>query len=94
MSLNKLFQDRINVIHGDIQDQADLLRKADVIVLNNVFEFFVDSDLQVKIWHLLKLMLKKGCQIVSLPPLNQALANINVSWPFLLQFFLFFISNM
>ncbi|KAJ7417205.1 hypothetical protein WISP_65980 [Willisornis vidua] len=36
------FIDRIKVVHADIRTQASLLQEADVVVMNNVFEYFLD----------------------------------------------------
>ena len=40
--------DRVELIHGDICNQSDLLNSVDVIVLNNVFECFHDNEEQVR----------------------------------------------
>jgi hypothetical protein len=42
--------DRAQVIQADIRDRADLLKAADVIILNNVFEFFFEHDQQAAFW--------------------------------------------
>lgn len=42
--------DRSEVVHGDIRDNAKLLASADVVVLNNVFEFFFEHDKQAALW--------------------------------------------
>ena len=41
--------DRVRVICSDICNQASLLQEADVIVLNNVFEFFCSPDDQARL---------------------------------------------
>lgn len=40
--------DRVELVHGDICNQSDLLNSVDVIVLNNVFECFHDNKEQVR----------------------------------------------
>ena len=40
--------DRVELVHGDICNQSDLLNSVDVIVLNNVFECFHDNEEQVR----------------------------------------------
>lgn len=43
--------DRIQVVCSDICNQASLLQEADVIVLNNVFEFFCSPEDQARyVW--------------------------------------------
>lgn len=39
---------RVKVINDDVRHQAQLLHTADVIVLNNVFEFFCSLQEQAK----------------------------------------------
>ena len=39
---------RIKIVHDDILNQAELLHCADVIVMNNVFEFFCSLEEQAK----------------------------------------------
>ncbi|XP_054056680.1 uncharacterized protein LOC128909275 [Rissa tridactyla] len=42
------FIDRIKVVHADICTEASLLQKADVVVMNNVFEYFLDRQEQAR----------------------------------------------
>ena len=39
---------RVKVVHADVRHQAQLLHTADVIVMNNVFEFFCSLEEQAK----------------------------------------------
>ena len=39
---------RVNVVNADVRHQAHLLQSADVIVMNNVFEFFCSLEEQAK----------------------------------------------
>lgn len=41
--------DRVQVVCSDICNQASLLQEADVIVLNNVFEFFCSPENQARL---------------------------------------------
>ena len=41
-------EDRIQVICSDICSQASLLQEADIIILNNVFEFFSSPEDQAR----------------------------------------------
>ncbi|TSO25194.1 Bromodomain adjacent to zinc finger domain protein 1A [Bagarius yarrelli] len=41
------FSDRIQVIHADICSQTELLQNADVLIMNNVFEYFMEPKDQL-----------------------------------------------
>lgn len=46
---------------------------ADVVVLNNVFEFFLPVDEQIRTWKILREHLTKpGCVLVTVPSLEEA----------------------
>lgn len=38
----------LQVVHADICTEASLLQKADVVVMNNVFEYFLDRQEQAR----------------------------------------------
>ena len=40
--------DRVQVVHSDVCLQAELLQSADLIILNNVFEFFCSLEEQAR----------------------------------------------
>jgi len=40
--------DRVLVVHSDVRQQKDLLLMADVVVLNNVFEYFCSLEEQAE----------------------------------------------
>ncbi|ELW63180.1 Bromodomain adjacent to zinc finger domain protein 1A [Tupaia chinensis] len=40
------FTDRIKVLHADIRTQGSLLQNADVVIMNNVFEYFLNETEQ------------------------------------------------
>lgn len=50
MLAQRKMTDRADVVHGDIRDHAALLKSADVVVLNNVFEFFFEHEKQAAFW--------------------------------------------
>lgn len=77
-------QDRVQVVGGDIQEQAEIVRAADIIVLNNVFEFFMPPAVQARIWAFLRSNIKKGCLLVTIPSLEDSLQYIDVSSLFLI----------
>ncbi|KAL3873732.1 hypothetical protein ACJMK2_036821 [Sinanodonta woodiana] len=70
-------EDRVKVIQSDIQQQAELLQNCNVVVLNNVFEFFMPVEEQLKIWKFLRQTLcKKDTLIVAVPSLKNSLDSI------------------
>ncbi|KAG0726134.1 hypothetical protein GWK47_037202 [Chionoecetes opilio] len=67
------FQDRLQVVAGDIQDHGEVVRVADIICLNNVFEFFMPPTVQARIWAFLRANIKKGALLVTIPALEDSL---------------------
>ncbi|XP_031567956.1 uncharacterized protein LOC116302733 [Actinia tenebrosa] len=64
---------RVKIICSDICQQELLLRNANVVILNNVFEFFQPQVVQARTWQFLRSSItKKGCIIVSVPSLEEA----------------------
>jgi len=72
---NHKMTDRVKVICDDIMNQADMLAEADVVVMNNVFEFFVSQKkLLLNLWSFVKQTIKKkGCKIITIPAIEQSL---------------------
>ncbi|XP_036398691.1 uncharacterized protein zgc:109986 [Megalops cyprinoides] len=69
------FTDRIQVTHADIRTQASLLQNADVVVMNNVFEYFLESKDQIGSWHCISQNVrKKGALLVTVPSVQEAIA--------------------
>ncbi|KAJ8288756.1 hypothetical protein COCON_G00014150 [Conger conger] len=68
------FTDRVQVIHADICTQASLLQNADVVVMNNVFEYFLESSDQMSAWHCISQNVrKKGALLITVPSVQEAL---------------------
>eukprot|EP00048_Salpingoeca_helianthica_P018634 m.242657 g.242657 ORF g.242657 m.242657 type:complete len:331 (+) comp25986_c0_seq1:153-1145(+) len=67
--------DRVQIVQGDVQDHGALLREADVIVFNNVFQFFASVEQQQALWRFVRAHTRPGCMIVSVPALETALAD-------------------
>ncbi|KAI8144043.1 hypothetical protein BJV82DRAFT_556879 [Fennellomyces sp. T-0311] len=68
--------DRIEVICKDIQQTPELLsQQADVVVMNNVFQFFNELPVQQQIWKFIRAetMKRKGLLLVTLPSLQEQL---------------------
>lgn len=66
--------DRVEVKCADVCNELTLLKEADVIVLNNVFEFFMPVEEQIRTWKILREnVTKPGCIIVTVPSLEEAI---------------------
>ncbi|XP_068195371.1 uncharacterized protein zgc:109986 [Antennarius striatus] len=66
--------DRIQVFHTDVCLQKVLLQNADVLVMNNVFEFFMEPCEQIRAWRIImENFRKKGCLLVTVPSLQETL---------------------
>jgi len=72
ISQHKL-NDRICVLEGDILNMAGVLKKANVVVMNNVFDWFLSADQQVVMWEFLHRTLPTGCLMVTIPSLETSL---------------------
>ncbi|XP_060735645.1 uncharacterized protein zgc:109986 [Tachysurus vachellii] len=71
------FSDRVQVIHADICSQAVLLKNADVLIMNNVFEYFMEPKDQVRAWQFISQnFLKKGALLVTVPSIEEALMSL------------------
>ncbi|XP_073668428.1 uncharacterized protein [Paramisgurnus dabryanus] len=69
------FSDRIQVIHGDIRSQSALLQNADVLIMNNVFEYFMQPSDQMQAWQFISQNFrKKGALLVTVPSIQESLA--------------------
>ncbi|XP_011310923.1 uncharacterized protein [Fopius arisanus] len=68
---------RIEIINKRIEDTGDLVRVADVVVLNNVFEFYLSEEEQTSVWKFLRDNIKKGAFIVSRPSISSSLSSLN-----------------
>jgi len=67
------FAPRVRIVQDDVRTQAELLSTADVVVLNNVFEFFTDSAAQeLELWRFIRSAVRKrGCRVVTIPSLAE-----------------------
>lgn len=70
---NYSMADRVEVKCADVCNELTLLKEADIIVLNNVFEFFMPVEEQIRTWKILREnVTKPGCIIVTVPSLEEA----------------------
>ncbi|KAG9336386.1 hypothetical protein JZ751_002733, partial [Albula glossodonta] len=74
------FSDRVQIVHSDICAQASLLQNADVVVMNNVFEYFLESNDQIRAWHWISQNVrKKGALLVTVPSIQESFATLQLS---------------
>ncbi|XP_063765339.1 uncharacterized protein zgc:109986 [Eleginops maclovinus] len=74
--------DRIQVLHSDVRLQNVLLQNADVLVLNNVFEYFLPLEEQVGAWSfIMENFRKKGSLLVTVPSLQESLNTLQMVLP-------------
>merc|ERR1712107_310584 len=66
-------KDRVKIVLGNMCAQTELLKSADVIVLNNVFSWFMPEQLQAKMWQCLHRVIRPGCLLVTIPALEDSL---------------------
>uniref|UniRef100_A0A8C6Z531 Methyltransferase type 11 domain-containing protein n=1 Tax=Nothoprocta perdicaria TaxID=30464 RepID=A0A8C6Z531_NOTPE len=67
--------DIIKVVHADICIQALLLQKADVVVMNNVSEYFLERQEQARAWEFIACNVRKrGSLLVTVPSLEESLS--------------------
>lgn len=72
-------QDRIRVLHGDLTSFAEFLQSADVVILHNVFEYFLSKDEEVFRWNFLQTVIRKsGTLVVAIPDLRVMLENVKI----------------
>lgn len=69
--------DRVQIVEDDMCNLGELIRTGDVIILNNVFDWFMLPELQVKMWQFLRTTLATGCLVVSIPSLEASLGPLN-----------------
>ncbi|XP_022053566.1 uncharacterized protein zgc:109986 isoform X1 [Acanthochromis polyacanthus] len=66
--------DRVQVIHADVCTQEVLLQNTDVLVMNNVFEYFMEPSEQIRAWRfIIQSFRKSGSLLVSTPSLQESL---------------------
>ncbi|KAK2826829.1 hypothetical protein Q5P01_021043 [Channa striata] len=66
--------DRVQVLHADICTQDVLLQNADVLIMNNVFEFFMEPSEQLRAWRfIMQNFRKRESLLVTVPSLQDSL---------------------
>lgn len=73
------FGDRIKIINDNVLNQSEVLGTGDVVLLNNVFEWFNDEAELKNLWNFCKKSInKKGAIVVTCPSIEESLANAGV----------------
>uniref|UniRef100_A0A3P9JXG2 Zgc:109986 n=1 Tax=Oryzias latipes TaxID=8090 RepID=A0A3P9JXG2_ORYLA len=71
--------DRVQVLHADVCTQDVLLQNADVLIMNNVFEYFMEPSEQVRAWtFIMQNFRRTGCLLVTVPSLQESLNHLQV----------------
>ncbi|XP_006891638.1 PREDICTED: uncharacterized protein LOC102856204 [Elephantulus edwardii] len=74
------FADRIKVLHADICTQDSLLQNADVVIMNNVFEYFLNEAEQARAWEYISHHVRKqGSLLITVPSLQEALSGLQTN---------------
>ncbi|CAB3980343.1 Hypothetical predicted protein [Paramuricea clavata] len=64
---------RIETVCSDVCNVGELLNQADVILLNNTFEFFLQRDVQISTWqNIRRNICKSGCILITVPSLEES----------------------
>lgn len=66
--------DRVQVVNDELSTRPDIINAADVIILNNVFDWFAPIDVQGNLWLCLRTNIKKGALIIAMPSIHEALS--------------------
>ncbi|PWA29761.1 hypothetical protein CCH79_00007744, partial [Gambusia affinis] len=70
------------VLHANVCTQEVLLQGADVLVLNNVFEYFMEPTEQIGAWKfIMQAFRRRGALLVTVPSLQESLDALQVPLP-------------
>ncbi|XP_061599691.1 uncharacterized protein zgc:109986 [Cololabis saira] len=79
MLLKYGLKDRVQVLHADVCMQDALVHSADVLVMNNVFEYFLEPSEQVRAWRfIMQTFRRTGSLLVTVPSLQDSLGALQV----------------
>ncbi|KAF8958218.1 hypothetical protein BGZ46_002010 [Entomortierella lignicola] len=76
-------QDRIQIVHDNLLNRESLLQGADIVIMNNVFQFFCPIPVQRQLWEFLytNLRNRKGTILVTIPSLKDQLKDAGFASP-------------
>ena len=69
---------RVSVMHDDMTRRSDIFQCADVVILNNVFEWFSDRSQQISMWQFLSSNIEVGALIVTIPSLEKSIDGLAI----------------
>ncbi|XP_053700510.1 uncharacterized protein zgc:109986 [Synchiropus splendidus] len=73
---------RVQVVHSDVCLQGALLQEAHVLVMNNVFEYFLEPAEQVRCWRfIMERFRRTGSLLLTVPSLQESLAQVQEALP-------------
>lgn len=76
------FEDRVQVVHSDVLLQGALILNADVLIMNNVFEFFLEPQHQLRCWRfLVENFRRRGSLLVTVPSLEDSFSRLQEPLP-------------
>ncbi|KJH51555.1 hypothetical protein DICVIV_02292 [Dictyocaulus viviparus] len=70
----------IEVVCADVRNREDLVKQADLIIMNNVFSFFLDSEQQADCFEFIRKHTKKSCLLIHNPDIETASAHLNLTF--------------
>ncbi|CAJ0586792.1 unnamed protein product, partial [Mesorhabditis spiculigera] len=70
----------IEICCSDVRNQASMIQTADVVVMNNVFSFFMSAEERVSCWEFLHKNLKPGCVIIHNPAICDIAEHLPLSF--------------
>ncbi|XP_011504865.1 PREDICTED: uncharacterized protein LOC105367779 [Ceratosolen solmsi marchali] len=70
-------EDRIEVLHKRIEEAEDIVQLADVIIINNPFEFYVSENEHIQIWQFLRRHIKRETILITCPHLETIFKSLN-----------------
>ncbi|KAE9548209.1 hypothetical protein FO519_008578 [Halicephalobus sp. NKZ332] len=71
---------KINIVCDDFRNQKKVFAKADIVIMNNVFEFFHTEEEQVKCWKKIREFLKPKTVIVHAPSLWKTIEHLKLGF--------------
>nr|KAF6485484.1 hypothetical protein HJG63_010668 [Rousettus aegyptiacus] len=76
----KMSRNYCTVLHADICTQGSLLQNADVVIMNNVFEYFLDEAEQARAWEYISHNIRKqGSLLLTVPSLEESLSGLQIN---------------
>uniref|UniRef100_A0A1I7ZYU9 CheR domain-containing protein n=1 Tax=Steinernema glaseri TaxID=37863 RepID=A0A1I7ZYU9_9BILA len=81
---NRFIQSRnmtnVQVICDNLLNQKDVVASADVVVMNNVFSFFMPEEGQIKCWRFLAEHMKPGCVLLHNPSVESVVEHLDLGF--------------